>query len=79
MAAPVTLWIAQLCSPPAAIAVALPEVPFTDGGGDDWPALSYPQQIASLAPLLIAQLWYPPAVIAVALPEVPFTEDGGAL
>jgi hypothetical protein len=54
-------------------------VPFTDGGGDDWPALSYPQQIASLAPLLIAQLWYPPAVIAVELPEVPFTEDGGAL
>jgi hypothetical protein len=52
----VPLRIAQLWDPPAAIAVAVPEVPSTEEGGVDWPAPSFPQQITALVPLWIAQL-----------------------
>jgi hypothetical protein len=34
---PVPAWIAQLCHPPAAIAVAVPAVPPTEEGTVNWP------------------------------------------
>jgi hypothetical protein len=36
----VPAWIAQLWYWPAAIAEAVPEVPFTEGGGVAWPKWS---------------------------------------
>jgi hypothetical protein len=32
--APLSAWIAQLCTKPTAIALAVPKLPSTDGGGD---------------------------------------------
>jgi hypothetical protein len=43
-ALPVPVWIAQLWPTPAAMSVAVPEIPLTASGGDAWPALSKPQQ-----------------------------------
>ena len=85
--APVVATIAQLWAlpavswlvgkPPAAMALAVPVVPFTESGGVDSPKSLLPQQTTSLLPTLIAQLWFPPAAMALAVPVVPFTESGG--
>src|SRR5262249_61290002 len=86
---PVRAGSAQLCTPPAAIAEAVPAVPSTEGGGVVSPLTSTPQQTTAPVPAWIAQLWpmgaqlkiqnsAPPAAIAEAVPAVPSTEGGAA-
>jgi len=70
-------WIAQLCSKPAVIAMAVPVVPSTAAGGVDWPWLSRPQQTTLPVPAWIAQLCNRPAAIELAVPEMPSTAVGG--
>ena len=53
---PVPAWIAQLCLCPTAIALAVPLVPSTDGGGEASPSPFNPQQITLPVPAWIAQL-----------------------
>jgi hypothetical protein len=55
--APVLAWIAQLVRTDAAIAVAVPAVPSTEGGGvDSWRNPLSPQQTTAPVPAWIAQL-----------------------
>jgi hypothetical protein len=56
MTAPVPAWIAQLWTQPAAIAEAVPAVPFTEGGGVPSPKELEPQQMTAPVPAWIAQL-----------------------
>jgi hypothetical protein len=71
--------MAQLCSEPAAIPVAVPATPFTDVGGVACPLSFLPQQTTALVPAWIAQLCaaLAPPAIAIAVPAIPFTESGG--
>ncbi len=59
------------------MAVAVPSVPFTEGGGVAWPNSLLPQQMTFPVPAWIAQLWSAPAETAVAVPVVPVTDSGG--
>ena len=72
-----TAWIARVWPPPAAMALAVPEAPLTEAGGDAWPKKSQPQQTAFPVPAWIAQLWWPPAAMALAVPDVPLTPSLG--
>jgi hypothetical protein len=59
------------------MALAVPPVPSTAAGGEDWPSTSSPQQTTAPLAARIAQLWSHPAARALAVPPLPSTAAGG--
>jgi hypothetical protein len=76
-AALVPAWMAQAWLEPAAIAAAVPALPFTDGGGVACPTEFSPQQMTAPVAAWIAQLKLSPVATAIAVPAVPSTDGGG--